>query len=387
MGLGKNYFYLQGSYSSFYSHSNDELVYKQIERAIRLIKSAIAGDNLSKNHFAIMNYVLKDLLKDKDKKKSEFRINNYIAEEMQKVDDHLIAQYLYHRYRYEIYPLKKIIDEYPPCVQIEPSSVCNFRCVFCYQVDKSFSGKSSRYMGKMRLDVFKKIVDQIENEVGFVTFASRGEPLLSKNFTRMLEYCGNKFVGLKINTNASLLTENYIHAILSSGVTTIVFSVDAADDALYSKFRVNGDFAKILKNIELFKKLKESHYPDSRIISRVSGVLINSKEQNIESMIKTWGQFVDQVSYVTYCPWENIYTRKVNKISLPCPNLWQRIFIWYDGTAGVCDCDYKSMLQISSRKEQSISEIWQSEMYNNLRKKHTGLMRGQLEPCRRCVMN
>ena len=48
-------------------------------------------------------------------------------------------------------------------------------------------------MGTMDLDIFKKIVDEIEGNVDFVTLASRGEPLVAKNFSKMLDYCSENF--------------------------------------------------------------------------------------------------------------------------------------------------------------------------------------------------
>ena len=90
-------------------------------------------------------------------------------------------------------------------------------------------------MGTMQLKTFKKIIDEIEGKVQFVTLASRGEPLVSKDINEMLKYTAGKFLNLKINTNASLLNEEKIHAILSSGVKTLVFSADAADPELYKK--------------------------------------------------------------------------------------------------------------------------------------------------------
>ena len=36
----------------------------------------------------------------------------------------------------------------------------------------------------MKVDLFKNIIDQIENKVEFVTLASRGEPLVSKEFEK-----------------------------------------------------------------------------------------------------------------------------------------------------------------------------------------------------------
>ena len=134
-----------------------------------------------------------------------------------------IIKYLINRYKYEIFPVIKKISDYPPLVQIEPSSICNFRCVFCFETDKTFTDKKSGHMGTMKLELFKKIIDEIEGKVQFVTLASRGEPLVSKEINEMIKYTSGKFLNLKINTNASLLTEEKIHAILSSNVKTMVF--------------------------------------------------------------------------------------------------------------------------------------------------------------------
>ena len=60
----------------------------------------------------------------------------------------------------------------------------------------------------------------------------------------MLEYSNGKFLNLKINTNASLLNENKIHAILSNDVRTLVFSADAADEELYQNLELEENYQK-----------------------------------------------------------------------------------------------------------------------------------------------
>ena len=95
-------------------------------------------------------------------------------------------------------------------------------------------------MGHMKLETFKLLIDQAEGNVEFISLASRGEPLLCPDIVEMLAYTKDKFLNLKINTNASLLDEKISHAILESGIKTLVFSADAADSTLYSKLRVNG---------------------------------------------------------------------------------------------------------------------------------------------------
>ena len=72
-------------------------------------------------------------------------------------------------------------------------------------------------MGHMKLEVFKSLIDQAEGNIEFISLASRGEPLLCPDIKEMLAYTRNKFLNLKINTNASLLDENMSHAILQRG--------------------------------------------------------------------------------------------------------------------------------------------------------------------------
>ena len=85
--------------------------------------------------------------------------------ELKKISEKNLERYFVYRYKFNIYPKIKKIDNYPPCVQIEPTSICNYRCIMCYQADKSFSSKSKGFMGHMSLDLFKKCIDELEEKV------------------------------------------------------------------------------------------------------------------------------------------------------------------------------------------------------------------------------
>jgi molybdenum cofactor biosynthesis enzyme MoaA len=254
----------------------------------------------------------------------------------------------------------------------------------CYQKDTSFNKKSGGFMGHMKLDLFKKIIDQVDGKLEAVTLASRGEPLLNPAFDQMLKYADQKFLALKLNTNASLLNEKNINSILSTNIQTLVFSIDASEKELYEKIRVNGNFDKIIKNLELFSKIRKENFSKSKIITRVSGVAIND-QVNIKSMTETWKKYVDTVSLVNYSPLDDTYNNEINNIEEPCLELWRRLFIWWDGKINVCDVDYKSTLSKWNIEENSIKDIWNSEYYNFLRTKHLEAKRSTLEPCIRCI--
>ena len=341
---------------------------------------------MSVAHREIINQVCRDLLdSDLPESPGRFSINPSVVEEIATYPDSDLPRYLVHRYRYEIYPQLKILDEYPPYLQIEPSSICNFRCVFCFETDPTFTDKSNGFMGQMTLDLFKNVIDQAVGNIEFLSLASRGEPMICKDIVPMLEYTRGKFLNLKLNTNASLLDEEKCHAILAGGVKTIVFSADAAEEPLYSKFRVNGKLSIILKNIEMFQKIRQSHYSGLSVITRVSGVKF-SDEQDLDSMQKVWGGLVDQVAFVRYNPWENVYSQPANGLDKPCSDLWRRMFVWWDGQANPCDVDYKSTLAVGSINNHRLDELWRSTLYDEIRNVHINNKRSNKKPCTACTV-
>lgn len=367
----------QYSFTDFVSNLGTDIDFQR-QRAVNILKSTTAQ---------IIQPLKNDILKDLSHANGEgdFKVTPYIADELTKLEDELVPRYLFHRYRYDVFPRQQKLDAYPPYLQIEPSSVCNYRCVFCYQTDLEWTSKASNQMGRMTLNMFRHIVDEIEGKVDLLSLASRGEPMLCKDIDQMLEYCVNKFLGLKINTNASMLTEANCHAILAGGVNTLVFSADAAQEPLYSQLRVKGNLEKVLKNVRMFKHIREKHYPGSRIITRVSGVRYGDG-QDMDSMVGCWGDLVDQVAFVKYNPWESVYNSPINDLATPCSDLWRRMFVWFDGKVNPCDTDYKSTLSVGNLKEKNVSTLWRSEAYDKLRQAHVENQRGKTNPCRRCTV-
>ena len=335
----------------------------------------------------IINTIYDSYIKHKKNEKLQLKDMILIGHEnfeFRKISNKNKKRYLIYRYKFNVYPKIKKISNYPPCVQIEPTSICNYRCIMCYQADKSFSNKSNGFMGHMSFETFQKCIDELEGNVEAITFASRGEPTLNKDFYKMLSYSENKFLALKLNTNASMLNEDSIHKILSSDLQTIVFSIDAKDKTSYEKIRVNGKFDKVLKNLELFNKIRNKHYQRSDKVVRISGVKINN-EQNILEMKKQWGDIADIIAFTNYVPWESSYDNPLNDIESPCSELWSRLFIWQDGKVNPCDYDYKSILSKWNVNNNTITEIWNSNYYDDLRNLHLNKQRYKINPCNKCI--
>ena len=302
-------------------------------------------------------------------------------------------KYLIYRYKFKIYPENRILEKFPLHVLIEPASICNLRCVMCYQVDKTFTGdnikknSNKEMMGMMNMDLFKRIIDECSREdIKALSLGSRGEPMLNKNFPEMLSYIASKdnFFDIKINSNGSALNEKICHSILKSKVNILVISCDANTENLYKKIRVGGNFKKLIENIKLLTNIRKNDYPDSKLEIRISGVYFH-EEQNPQEFNKFWKDKVDTVSFVkVQNRWDTYNNERNLKKNNPCDFLWEKLYIWWDGKTNPCDEDYKSLLSPGSIENKTIKELWNSKKLNELRQMHIENKRIEKMPCDRC---
>ena len=129
-----------------------------IDRIIKTSKDISIVEKLSLESQKILTNVTRDLLSTTEpSSKTKFNLKSNVIAEINTITDSDLPRYLVHRYRYEIFPQTKTIDNFPPYLQIEPTSICNYRCVFCFETDKTFTNKKNGYMGQMQLDLFKKL--------------------------------------------------------------------------------------------------------------------------------------------------------------------------------------------------------------------------------------
>jgi len=299
--------------------------------------------------------------------------------------DSIWIPYLIHRWKFKEYPKRKLLSDFPVYLRVEPTSVCNLRCVMCFQVDKSFSSNRD-YMGNMDISLFKDVINQAyEGGTKAITLASRGEPFVHPNIGEMLEYCEGKFFELKLNTNATLLKEPVIHQIFNSNVSDLVFSIDSYSKEEYESIRVRGKFEKVLNNIIKVHDIREKYYPNSRTATRISGVQISPK-QDIEKFKNFWEKICDHVVIKScYERWDTYNNPDIPGVLPPCSELWTGMYVWYDGVCNPCDTDYKSKLKVGSIHQNDIRSIWHGEIYRSLREKHLGSKRSSCFPCGKCT--
>jgi radical SAM protein with 4Fe4S-binding SPASM domain len=314
----------------------------------------------------------------------DFRLTQQEVDTLSHQPETRWLDYLLYRYEFKIYPRLRKLRDFPLHLLIEPTSICNLRCVMCFQVDPAFAQKEN--MGMIPWELFENVVAQAKaHDCRAVTLASRGEPTLHPQFGAMLRHLsGQNFLDVKINTNAMRLTESLCHDILASGVNVVVFSVDAGTREAYERIRRGGKFEEVVANIDRFNALRTQHYPQSPTVTRISGIRIEPDQDEVQ-MANFWKDRIDEITIEKAMPrWDTYNNGREIMSPLPCTFLWERMYVWFDGTVNPCDFDYRSMLAVGNARQTPLSELWLGEKYQRLRELHSHAQRAQLLPCDRC---
>ena len=80
-------------------------------------------------------------------------------------------------------PLETVIPLHTPYVVfVDPASACNFNCKFCPTGHRDLIDDTGRYQGVMKLDVFKKVIDDLQEfdrPIKVLRMYKDGEPFLN----------------------------------------------------------------------------------------------------------------------------------------------------------------------------------------------------------------
>lgn len=273
---------------------------------------------------------------------------------------------------------------FPIICQVDPTNICNLRCPLC----PTGTGDYGRPKGMMNLQKFKEIIDEIGSYLYEINLYNFGEPLLNKEVFQMARYAHDHNILTCINTNLTVLTDEGAEALVRSGLDHVILSIDGLTPETYSKYRVGGDFDRVISNLKRVVDWKERLRSSSPFIewqflvfkhneheaSRVeqfarslgaNGVIIQnagmSTDNRVVNEAKEWLlEGKERGKYYTYslgggraCDW-----------------LWYTIVINHDGGVSPCCLAYKKEGDFGNflTDSSSLREIWNNAKFQAARR-------------------
>jgi len=288
----------------------------------------------------------------------------------------------------------------PYALSIEMTTSCNLRCTEC----PSGLRKFSRPTGHIIPAFFKQIIDQVKDNLVYLTMYFQGEPYLHPQFLSLVRYAHNNGIYTATSTNGHFLTKENAQDTIVSGLDRVIVSLDGLDQETYGTYRVSGDVEKVkdgLKNLVAAKK--ENHSTSPYIILQFI-VFAHNKHQ-IEA-VKAFGKElgVDEVQIKTAQIYnfdkgsnllvdDNKYSRYKRlgeggwkiKSQLPnrCWRMWSACVITWDGMIVPCCFDKDAGHRLGNLNDGNFKQIWGSKPYHQFRSK-VFKNRKQIEICRNC---
>ena len=275
---------------------------------------------------------------------------------------------IYHYYHGSI-----VLPYLPGAIWIEPTNVCNLRCIMCPN-----SIIKQKNPGFMDMNVYKKIIDEVESFASFVILCISGETLLHPKFTEMVKYAKDNGLAVYLSTNATVLTPKLSREILTAGLDWINFSFDGCSKEIYERIRVNADLDKTLKNIINFLKIKKELKSKTQAELQILVMDTEGEESYQKNIEKFAGNFkglpLDYIQKRKPSTWGGFLsgTKKFVPKSLGdqfshCSYLWSSLHILWDGRVVACTSDFFGINVLGKFPEKTLKEIWNDQPMQKFR--------------------
>jgi radical SAM protein with 4Fe4S-binding SPASM domain len=284
----------------------------------------------------------------------------------------------------------------PLGIGTELTNNCNLQCPEC----ASGSGQMQRERGFMDIELFKRVMSELQPYLYFINLYFQGEPTLHPLFPSFIRNSSN--TKTVISTNGHFLSVENAEKIARSGLNKLIISLDGIDQETYSAYRTNGSINTVLEGIKniaeakkkfnsslkieiqfLVNKLNENQIPQIRQIAKKLRSSLKLKSMQIinSENIVLWLPLNER--FRRYKTEDGKYVVK-NSLQNRCARLWFNPVITWDGKVIPCCFDKDAKYIMGDLNQESFREIWNGQKYRVFRKMVLS-DRSAVEICRNCT--
>jgi MoaA/NifB/PqqE/SkfB family radical SAM enzyme len=262
----------------------------------------------------------------------------------------------------------------PFTVQVDPTSRCNFKCVYCFhswgRQEWEANGIGGTY--DMSMETFRKLVEQLmafPQQVKRVTLCGWGEPLLNKNLPEMIRLVKETRAARRVVviSNGSLLTQEMSDALIDAGLDDLRISLQGLSAKKYKKIcGVEIDYEKFYENLRYYFE----HKKEGQMLS-VKMIDVALDEGETEKFYRMFDGISDRM-YVEICHYaENVaFTAGLKTDTLDrrggihpprtvCPQPFFTLMVYNNGDVQPCCC--KGPLLLGNIHSKTMKEMFTGE--------------------------
>jgi len=189
-------------------------------------------------------------------------------------------------------------------IEVSPVAFCNHKCLFC-GLDFAMQKKI-----QLETEIFCERLKEMGNlGTRSIMFAGEGEPLLHKDFPKLVRTAKNSGIDVSITTNGSMGNYELWKEILPY-LTWIRFSVDAGTSKTYARVHnvPESYFGKTINSIKESIKIKKDYHLDVTI--GVQFLMVKENLQDTEDAIKLFSRL--ETDYLSLKPY-SLHPQMIDK--------------------------------------------------------------------------
>lgn len=301
----------------------------------------------------------------------------------------------------DVLPLRK-----PFTVLVEPSSLCNFRCVQCFQSMKTDSYFSRNRM-HMPLARFQRVIEQLREWEGprlkVLKLSLYGEPLLNPVFCEMLRIAKEAKIAERIETttNASLLSRAIAEALVQHQLDYARVSIYATDQEQHKATTASSmDIRTIHENLRGVQEVKRQTRSAKPFISCK---MLDAYSEENERFLRMYQDVADEAFIEKPHSWIKIpgadficnyykegggavrsdlaagSTRRV-----ACPMAFTTMAIRSNGDVSPCCVDFIGGTNLGNIDDRSLKTLWHSDEWYAFMKMQLENRKHENSSCARC---
>jgi radical SAM protein with 4Fe4S-binding SPASM domain len=169
-----------------------------------------------------------------------------------------------------------VSHESPLILRVEPTNYCSARCRMC----------SNRYIVRKygRRELSPEAIDwDFLHSVKDIVLLQNGEFTEAQFLKEWLRATSDLKARLHVTTNGSRLTTGLLHELVDAGLSSVTFSIDSTDPAIFSNIRFGCELERILEGLDAALDLSYRAHHGRPIVQ----VNITLQMRNIWSLTRT----------------------------------------------------------------------------------------------------
>jgi len=278
-----------------------------------------------------------------------------------------------------------VLRSLPPIVFVEPTNICNLRCVFCPSGQRQI-----KPTGKMNIDLFKQVIDELGPTALQLHLYNWGESFLHSQLPEMIKYAKRYGPKIIVSTNFTKLDKPTAKAIINAKLDRVSASIDGVSQKTYEKYRAGGNVELALSNMKMLCSLKqkansrlpnidwqflvskhnEAELPKAKQIAKEIGVRFRAKRLRVglDEFDKRPGSKVasEHQGWLPESSQYNFYSKKRKK--MVCEALWVHAVISWQGAVAPCCQVFKPSHSFANTFPDNFRSVWNGHNFLAARK-------------------